>query len=283
MTGGGTIVRGCARPGASGDDIVVDDVDGPEEMASCMELYADVMGLRPGDGGVNPRLLTALQANSGLVVDAHRGRELVGFAYSFLAREPLEDGPGTAGGPAWRFYQYSQLAVVARAHQGKGIGRRLKHAQRDRCLAEGITLMRWTFDPVKTRNAHFNLDVLGGRLTAVKPAMYGPDGFGDDTGEVTDRFLVDWHLTEPPRAARPLVPRAGWRPGTVHRDGEDVIVVVPAQWQKHRAEHGAGAAADLRRRLCETFGTVLTEHEGVSCRRLDEDLAAYRFVPRRAD
>lgn len=60
-------------------------------MAACIGLYAEVMGLRPSDGGLNPRLLTALQSNGGIVVAAYEGdgdpTRPVGFAYSFLARE----------------------------------------------------------------------------------------------------------------------------------------------------------------------------------------------------
>lgn len=60
-------------------------------MAACIALYAEVMGLRPSDGGLNPRLLTALQSNGGIVVAAYEGdgdrARPVGFAYSFLARE----------------------------------------------------------------------------------------------------------------------------------------------------------------------------------------------------
>lgn len=247
------------------------DILGPEEMAACVALYNDVMGLRPDDGSINPRLLIALQANSGIVVGAYSGAELVGFTYSFLAREP---------GPAHRVYQYSQLAVVAREHQGRRIGRRLKLAQRARCLAEGTTLMRWAFDPLKTRNAHFNLDVLGGRVTGLVPAMYGTGGFGEDAGETTDRFIVDWQLDRPVPATgsrEPLAAGPDWRPGQVHRLGEDRLVVVPDDWQQHRAAVGATAAAELRTGLRSTFTELLAEHAAVGCTRIGAGLAAYRF------
>ena len=253
-------------------DLVVRDIRGPEEMASCVELYNDVMGLRPDDGSINPRLLIALQANSGIVVGAYAGAELVGFTYSFLAREEA---------PAHRVYQYSQLAVVAREHQGRQVGRRLKLAQRNRCLAEGTTLMRWAFDPLKTRNAHFNLDVLGGRVAELVPAMYGTGGFGDDAGETTDRFIVDWDLEEPvPTGPSEPVPAApGWAPGQVHRQGDDRLVVLPDDWQRYRARVGAAAAAELRAGLRRSFTELLGERSAVSCARIGGGLAAYRFRP----
>jgi predicted GNAT superfamily acetyltransferase len=260
-----------AAPARGGPELVVRDIDGPEEMSSCVALYNDVMGLRPDDGSINPRLLIALQANSGIVLGAYAGSELVGFTYSFLALEQA---------PVRRVYQYSQLAVVAREHQGKRVGRRLKQAQRSRCLAEGTTLMRWAFDPLKTRNAHFNLDVLGGRVTELVPAMYGTGGFGADAGETTDRFIVTWHLDETPPATTPPEPFAAapdWSPGQVHRHGDDWLVVLPDDWQRHRAQVGAAAAAELRDGLRRTFTNLLTEHAAVSCGRIGGGLAAYRF------
>ncbi|WP_377273544.1 hypothetical protein [Peterkaempfera sp. SMS 1(5)a] len=270
-----------ARPAL---DVVVRDIDGPREMAACVELYHDVMGLRPDDGSLNPRLLIAIQANSGIVVGAYAGQELVGFAFSFLARDASP--PNAAGRDGvGRLYQYSQLAVVARPYQSRGIGRLLKLAQRSRCLASGTTLMRWAFDPLRTRNAHVNLDVLGGRVTSLVPAMYGTGGFGDDTGESTDRFVVTWELTGPalpPRAQAPAFAGTPARPGEAYADGADRLVVLPDAWQQHREEVGAERAAQLRANLRSTFAELLRDHAAVSCTRVGAGLAAYRFRPHTA-
>ncbi|MDF6040820.1 hypothetical protein LRD69_01280 [Streptomyces sp. JH14] len=254
--------------------LVVRDVEGPAAMAACIGLYTDVMGLRPADGSLNPRLLTALQTNGGIVVAAYESGDParpVGFAYSFLAREP--------GG---ELFQYSQLAVVARHLQGRGVGRLLKYAQRERALAMGLTRIRWSYDPLKTRNAHFNLDVLGGRISVLKPSMYGDEGFGDDAGESTDRFLLDWDLTRP-AMAQPELPDRAWQPGECLAYGDDLLIAVPALWDLHRTAIGASAAAALRTSLRETFTEALTTHVGVSCLRVTDDLAVYRFVPRGTD
>lgn len=83
-------------------------------MAACIGLYTEVMGLRPSDGGLNPRLLTALQSNGGIVVAAYESdgdpARPVGFAYSFLAREGAAScsssrsspwSPATSRGRGW--------------------------------------------------------------------------------------------------------------------------------------------------------------------------------------
>lgn len=273
-----TASAGSAAGTRQGPPLHIRDVEGPGEMADCVALYERVMGLRPGDGSLNPRLLTALQHNSGLVLGAYLGDTLVGFTYSFLARE--QDGADRAP----RLYQYSQLAVVAHERQGLGIGRLLKLGQRERCLAEGTTLIRWAYDPMQTRNAHFNLDVLGAVVDAFKPAMYGTSGFGTGTGESTDRFIVSWYLDRPVRPAPPLpdAPAGGWSVGQVHPDGDDRIVVLPDDWHRHRGESGPDRAARLRSGLTHTFARLLADRTAVSCVRLPDGLAAYRFTPRAA-
>lgn len=270
------------------DEVAVRDVKS-DELAACESLYVSVMGLRPNDGSINPRLLAALQANSGVVLGAYAGGELIGFAYSFLGRE----GQATQHRSDARLYQYSQLAVVSPQWQSKGVGRRLKYAQRTRCLADGITLMRWAFDPVKTRNAYFNLNVLGGRVVKLIPSMYGDAGFGGDTGDRTDRVIVEWDLiatgtgTEGGEAAersrttlRGEIQAPPLAFGESRYGTNELTVAIPAQWERYRAEHGPHAAAEMREKLRDQFTKALDAGwVGVSCDVIDPQSALYRFVP----
>jgi predicted GNAT superfamily acetyltransferase len=182
----------------------------------------------------------------------------------------------------------------------RGVGRRLKLAQRERCLADGIERMRWTFDPFKTRNAHVNLDVLGGEVIAFAPAMYGARGFGVDREDESDRFTVEWPLARTDRAVERLPGAAptssaasadrgpapapvtrDWREGDVVADRDDVLIAVPAQWERRRAQLGTAGAAALRREVSASFAEALASGRvGVSCVRVGADLAVYRFVPR---
>ncbi|MEU4196042.1 hypothetical protein AB0E69_29345 [Kribbella sp. NPDC026611] len=145
--------------------------------AEASELYRGVFGYVDSAYGLNPRLLGALSSNGGAVVGILDERDrLVAFAYGFC-------GTDRRG-----FYHYSQSAVVAVDQQGHGLGRMLKHAQREVALSHGLSRMRWTYDPAQERNAHFNLDVLGARGRWFAPDMYGPG---------TDRVIVEWDLTRP--------------------------------------------------------------------------------------
>ena len=54
-------------------------------------------------------------------------------------------------------YHWSDMLAVAPEARGMGLAERLKHWQADRCRAQGIREMVWTFDPLVARNAWFNL------------------------------------------------------------------------------------------------------------------------------
>ena len=104
------------------------------------------------------------------------------------------------------------LAVDARA-QNRGIGRRLKEFQRDAVRGLGVTRMYWTYDPLVARNAHFNLNRLGARVSEYVPDMYGSDtGSALHSGLGTDRFIVVWPIARP---APPGVEVDGWREAPV--------------------------------------------------------------------
>ncbi|MFI5697745.1 GNAT family N-acetyltransferase [Kribbella sp. NPDC051586] len=196
--------------------------------AEASELYRAVFGYLDPAYGLNPRLLGALASNGGSVVGILDGTDkLVAFAYGFC-------GTDRRG-----FYHYSQSAVVAADQQGHGLGRMLKHAQREVALSHGMSRMRWTYDPAQVRNAHFNLDVLGARARWFAPDMYGPG---------TDRVIVEWDLTR----ERPAVP--------------DTLteLVMPTE------------PAELRSSF---EGLLAQGLVAVSCRRLPDGRGAYYFGP----
>lgn len=163
----------------------VRDVTSPDELNLCVRLYEEVFRLGPGDGSINTRLLVGLVRNSGIVVGAFAGAEMIGFALSFLALDRERQ----------THYQYSQLAVVTEAAQGRGVGRQLKNAQRDAARSMGVVEMRWSFDPFLVRNAHFNLNVLEARAFKLERNLYGTYAHGLDVEETTDRLLVVWDLS----------------------------------------------------------------------------------------
>jgi predicted GNAT superfamily acetyltransferase len=256
----------------------------PEECACCEVVYREVFGLAPNDGSINARLLVSLARNSGMVIGAYAGGELVGFTLSFLARD----------GASGRLYQYSQTAAVRPEWQGQGIGRAMKFAQRSAALAAGIDLLRWTFDPLRPANAHFNLDVLGGVVTGLARDLYGAGAAPNDRGEPTDRFVVHWELASPAVRARaalsagenlpaprrePLALLAGQlRPGELQQAGTAAFLCVPSDWRQFRRSSPSLAARLRDQIIAQAEQLIDGGLVAVSCTRLDGDTAVYRFT-----
>jgi predicted GNAT superfamily acetyltransferase len=237
-----------------------------DELGAVDALYRDVFGIADRDTGLNLRLLSALAANSAHVLGAYDGRRLIGFGVSFLARDPSTG----------RLYQYSQTVAVARDMQTRGVGRLVKYAQRDAALADGIDLLRWVFDPMYARNAHFNLDVLGGRARRVHRNLYGAAAPGRDAGERTDRLLIDWELRAPRTAPRTEVPELVPQPGHTCELGDQLAIGIPADWQAYRVEVGPVAAAELRASVVDALAKALDRGLVVtSCRRVNDTVAVY--------
>lgn len=89
---------------------------------------------------------------------------------------------------------YSMIAAA-----DPGLGYPLKLAQRDWALRNGATTMRWTYDPLVSRNARFNLVKLGAMVTEYTVDFYGPMHDGVNDGDESDRLTVRWDLTAEPR------------------------------------------------------------------------------------
>jgi predicted GNAT superfamily acetyltransferase len=75
----------------------------------------------------------------------------------------------------------------------------LKWAQRERALSEGRKLIKWTWDPMQARNAHFNLNRLGATVETYAANFYGIDysadaSLTDRIGLPSDRLFATWQL-----------------------------------------------------------------------------------------
>ena len=99
---------------------------------------------------------------------------------------------------------WSDMLAVRPEARGTGLGKRLKHFQRDQLLERGIRRMLWTYDPLVARNANLNLNSLGARPVEYVVNMYGDTRSALHAGLDTDRFIVEWRLDRPaPAGAEP--------------------------------------------------------------------------------
>jgi predicted GNAT superfamily acetyltransferase len=81
---------------------------------------------------------------------------------------------------------------VLPALQGKGYGSVLKEHQLKWARKRHFREIRWTFDPLVRRNAHFNLAKLGATVRAYEQNLYGGLQDGINDGEETDRLVLQW-------------------------------------------------------------------------------------------
>ena len=158
------------------------------EMQEASALLQNVWG---GDRDTMPAPLMRALAHSGnYVVGLFEGDRMVGASVAFFEA------------PARRA-MHSHITGVHPDLQGHGIGRALKQHQREWALAQDVGHISWTFDPLVARNAHFNLRVLGARVTEYLPNQYGAMDDGINSGDESDRVMVSWALAAPPAPEPP--------------------------------------------------------------------------------
>ena len=163
--------------------IVIRDIELISEMREVESLQKEVWGC--DDRDVVPlTILAATREIGAILVGAFDGSSLIGFAYSLVGREH------------GRIVHHSHMLAVRTTHRNFNLGYRLKLAQRDRVLAQGINRMTWTFDPLQSLNAHFNFAKLGVVADAYKINFYGEatSSFLHQIGIGTDRLWVTWLL-----------------------------------------------------------------------------------------
>ena len=91
-------------------------------------------------------------------------------------------------------YLHSHMAAVLPEFSDLGIGRKLKLAQREDALARGISVVEWTFDPLQTKNAYFNICRLGAVARRYLTDVYGSTSSPLHAGLPTDRLVAEWDL-----------------------------------------------------------------------------------------
>jgi len=160
-----------------------------EHYRECERLQHAVWRMRDEMMVVPLHLLLTLQRNGGIVLGAFTGTdELVGFVCGF---------PGLYGS-GWRKLKHcSHMMGISERYRGTGIGERLKRAQRDAVLSQGLDLITWTYDPLQGASAALNIGKLGGICRTYIRDLYGPMEDELNGGLPTDRFDVEWHIRSP--------------------------------------------------------------------------------------
>ncbi|MCC0065237.1 MAG: GNAT family N-acetyltransferase [Defluviimonas sp.] len=158
-------------------DVTFRELAGMSEMRAAENVQRSVWGA--GDVPDPADLMMVIQAEGGLVGGAFVEGRLMGYVFGFPTRDPA--------------IQHSHRLAVLSEARGLGLGLRLKHYQRDWCLAQGISRVRWTFDPLRAANAALNIHRLGAGADTYFVDYYG-EMEGINRGIASDRLLADWDL-----------------------------------------------------------------------------------------
>ncbi|HKG46622.1 MAG TPA: hypothetical protein VKB02_07845 [Pyrinomonadaceae bacterium] len=215
-----------------------------EEFDRCVALQREAFGLP--DLEISPRrhLIVSHQAG-GWTLGAFVADRMVGFVHHLAAVRGNE------------IFGYSHVMGVAKDYQNKGVGARLKWAQRERALREGRKLIKWTWAPMMARNAHFNLNRLGATVETYLDNFYGVDyGAGEDDrpGLPTDRLSATWNIDSErvhALAKSAEAPFHGKRLGTIE---------IPADWSalvKRDAQRAREEQARVREEFQRAFANKL--------------------------
>jgi len=164
-----------------------------EECRAVAALEKEIWAYTDAEDVVPPPVLIVSIKRGGILLGAFEGGEMEGFVYSIPA---VKNGQLT---------QWSHMLGVVPAAREKGLGLRLKLAQRDRARQLGIGVIEWTYDPLQAANAHLNFTRLGTVVEEYEENIYGDSSSALHRGTPTDRFIAIWNL-DAPHVERRLAP-----------------------------------------------------------------------------
>ena len=243
-----------------GMEVLVRAARARDDYDACVRLQREVWGLSDLEITSAIQLVATVHAGGLLLVAESPGEGVVGFCYAFAALR---------GGEA---HLHSDMLAVRPAARRRGIGLRLKWAQREEALRRGLHLVTWTFDPLRAENARLNLRHLGAVCREYLPDFYGETSSALHHGLPTDRLLVRWELDRPrvvrraaggtaaPRLdSAPAVNQLTWRGGSpvsspprLDLDAAELLLEIPGDW-----DTVCGADATLAREWQELVGRAL--------------------------
>jgi len=236
------------------DDIFIRECVSLNELDLCIDLQREVFGLPDLEVSPQRHLIVSRQAGGwtlGAFVSAgdSENERLVGFVHHLAAVNGDE------------IFGYSHMMAVAFDYQNKGVGARLKWSQRARAIEERRTRIKWTWDPMQARNAHFNLNRLGVTVASYAENFYGTDYLTTPTldaqehpGIDSDRLFAEWRIR-----SRRVTALANVRPSAeeIAAAGPPAVeIVIPVEWSKLVKQDPAMAKQEqlrVRREFQEAF------------------------------
>jgi len=227
------------------------------EFQRCVEIQKEVWGFDDPYDIVPLPLLMVSQRMGGVVLGAFQGDRMIGFVYSL---------PGVHHGLS---AQWSHMLAVVPELRNSDIGYRLKMAQYAMSQKLGNAFLEWTFDPLESRNAYFNLNKLGCISKEYEINIYGETSSPLHGGMPTDRLIAHWQIPLPaktilqwndiPQAPALVTVSSAWKADLrlveaviLNSREPHLFLEIPVDIQRLRAE-SKEAALEWRLRTREVF------------------------------
>lgn len=243
----------AARAASDRAGVVVGDVEDMTGLRQVSELLVSVWGRTPEGVPMPSEVMRGLAHAGGCTTAAFDTAGALVGAATLAVAAPV----GTT---------YSLIAAVAPGGSDRGVGHAVKLHQRAWALRRGFRTMVWTFDPLVSRNARFNLTKLGAVAHEYAPGFYGRMADHINGSDEADRLVACWQL-DSGRAAdaargTPQEPIGPTRTARLLADGPDGLPMLvedgAGRWLRvprdvvelrrqapREAEHWRGAVRDV--------------------------------------
>jgi predicted GNAT superfamily acetyltransferase len=159
---------------------------GDADIAACQALQGLTWGTGEHSGLIQHSVLGIMTNVGGLVVGGFVDDILKACLISFAGY----DKSGS-------LIHWSSRLAVHPDYRDSGLGHDMKNHQRLACKEMKVKDIYWTYDPLESRNAHFNINKLGAQVEEYKRDAYGLSASPIHQGIGTDRFLVRWSVKTP--------------------------------------------------------------------------------------
>ena len=170
------------------------ELDALADLEQVLQLEKEVWGCSEAD--IIPLSLAVATKYAGSIwLGGFDGSQLIGFVFAFpsLQGQPMR---GNNSAP-FELGFHSHALAVREPYRDAGLGYELKLAPRQKVLGLGIKEVTWTFDPLRSRNAHLNFAKLGVISNSYRADFYGSAITGPLDANSTDRLWVTWRMSDP--------------------------------------------------------------------------------------
>jgi len=220
----------------TGEIALIRPLVGATDIAACEHLQTQTWGEGPHAGLIAHSVLGVIPSVGGLVVggfvDDVLQTCLISFSGFSKAAQPLH---------------WSSRLAVTQVYRDAGLGYEMKRYQRLACREMNVTDIYWTYDPLESRNAHFNVNNLGVEIEAYKRDVYGLSESPLHQGIGTDRFLVRWSVHAPRKTVSVDLHKPPLFLGTRVSGVTQYKVMIPDNIQRIKDHHPEVAVAHRQR------------------------------------